>query len=451
MVKGKWIDKESAVTFKLVHRPQNDPLIHDDTAPSMVLAPTGSASKKNKDGKSVTTLDDLASQLGSEAESIRENEGEAADCGVYYDDSKYDYMQHLRDPGTLGDGVVFMEAKSERKQTKGKGKGQSLEDALRKMNLRDQSEDLVGKDLLPNQNLERQNYQNQQDIQDSIAGFQPDMDPGLREVLEALEDDAYVEDENDDMFQELAKGAKEVCSYDLDDDDFWEGEEGDGWESDTTEKPSATTKEESYEDEAEDKVPELVQTAPAPVSAEAIAEDQNPDWMADFNKFKEDQKQQSSSARPAQQKATPAGHTPNDGFSSIITGTSFLGAGKKKKRKGALTNHSTYSMTSSSLVRTEQQRLLDDRFAVTKAKWDAEMDDRATRTSMRTTVTTAPREDFNAMVDEFLEGYKPRGKSKKMGLPPGGKEGAKSRGVAELDEIRKDLGPALLRAKRQGA
>ena len=64
-----------------------------------------------------------------------------------------------------------------------------------------------------------------QNIPDSLRGFQPDMDPDLREVLEALEDDLSppTGDESDgadpeDLFAELVKGG-EVQQLDEDEDD----------------------------------------------------------------------------------------------------------------------------------------------------------------------------------------------------------------------------------------
>merc|ERR1712054_270071 len=80
-------------------------------------------------------LDDLASEFGSEAADIRANEGEAANHGIYYDDTEYDYMQHMRDlnAGSGGD-VVFVEATSTGNLNKGKQK-QSLADALKDMDL----------------------------------------------------------------------------------------------------------------------------------------------------------------------------------------------------------------------------------------------------------------------------------------------------------------------------
>ncbi|KAI0001750.1 hypothetical protein BJV77DRAFT_1063151 [Russula vinacea] len=49
-------------------------------------------------------------------------------------------------------------------------------------------------------------FESQAAVQSSISGLQPDMDPHLRQTLEALEDDAYVDDDlDDDFFGELVK------------------------------------------------------------------------------------------------------------------------------------------------------------------------------------------------------------------------------------------------------
>ena len=465
-------DSSHAVTFKLVHRPQNDPLIHDESAPAMVLAPTASTSKK---GKSVTTLDDLASQLGSDAEKIRANEGEAADYGVYYDDTEYDYMQHLRDPGSLGAGVVSMEAKSKNQQGKEQPKAKRLEEALREMDLRDKSEQLLDEDILPSKNLQRLTYQSQQNVPDAIAGLQPDMDPRLREALEALEDDAYVDNDDDEVFKDLANDARELNTHEFEEtgDVFWD--DGDGWESDATEKlpnPPSTKNDDinkaenvptqgtTEANEAEDEIPELGRVLNTASKSEPTTADQNPDWLSDFKKFKQDQKSASSGAfagaGPSRvQRRSPVMHTSRcyDGLSSIVT-ASTKRTGRRKKRKDALTNPSLYSMTSSVLSRTEHQRILDDRFETTRDRWESEIDDRATRmTGASSTVTTAPREDFDTIVDEFLtqcsHGRK-RGSAVRRRVQ-GKKKAVTSWGVAELDEIRYDLGPARVASAGSGS
>ena len=61
------------------------------------------------------------------------------------------------------------------------------------------------------------------------------MDPRLREVLVALEDDAYVDDD-DDIFGELAKDGEEIEEDEFD-QEAWDGED-EGWESDDTAKPT---------------------------------------------------------------------------------------------------------------------------------------------------------------------------------------------------------------------
>ncbi|KAI2641544.1 Low temperature viability protein [Hypomontagnella submonticulosa] len=424
MPKGKWIDKKTAQHFTLVHRPQNDPLIHDTEAPAMVLNPTAlpNASKAKK-------LDDLASELGSDAERIRANEGEAANYGVYFDDTEYDYMQHLRDldSGNGAGEVVFIEADNgPSNKNKGKGKQkQSLEDALRQLDVEDKErkrDELFGDDFLPSKNLQHVTYQAQQDIPDAIGGFQPDMDPRLREVLEALEDEAYVEDD-EDIFAELAKDGRELEDIEFEE----EFEEDDGWESDDTAKP---TKE--FKDSSE--VPDLV-AATDSQDGEAI---KNENWLEDFKKFKKDQ------GKPAA-KAFGAAPSQSDLQSSLMTTTT--NGGRRKKRKGALTSQSGYSMTSSSLVRTEQLGILDARFDKIEEQYnedDFPEDEDGTasmsQVSAVSSVTGSVRHDFDNILDDFLGGYSMHGKKQL-------KKGKWASGTAQLDEIRRELGPARVRGK----
>ena len=165
----------------------------------MVLNPTV-LPNSNK----VKRLDDLASELGSGVGNIRENEGEAANHGIYYDDTEYDYMQHMRDMGSGSGESYFVEAPTPKNKGKGKEQ-QSLEDALKESSLEDKAGPLLDEDILPSKNLRKVTYQAQQDVPDALAGFQPDMDPRLREVLEALEDEAYVDDD-DEIFRRARQG-----------------------------------------------------------------------------------------------------------------------------------------------------------------------------------------------------------------------------------------------------
>ncbi|EFY95107.2 Low temperature viability protein [Metarhizium robertsii] len=409
MPRGKWIDKKTAQHFTLVHRPQNDPLIHDETAPAMVLNPT-----QPKPGSSkVKHLDDLASEFGSDAAAIRANEGEAANYGVYFDDTEYDYMQHLRDLNSASSGeVVFIEA-----NTKSKGKQkESLEDALKKMDLEQKSGDLFEDEMLPSKNLSRVTYQAQQDVPDSIGGFQPDMDPRLREVLEALDDEAYVDDEDDDIFKNLTKDGQEINDGEFDEADFFDEDE-DGWESDDTAKPTKEYKEE---------IPELVAVPEHP--------DVGPsqDWMEDFKQFKKEQKSGKPRVAPSHSELQS-------------TWTTTTNGGRKKKRKGALTDASSYSMTSSSLVRTEQMSFLDARFdKIEESYLEDPEDDMASISQASTSSVVGPtRRDFDGILDDFLGSY----------TKPGKRTSKKSKaqtGLEQLEEIRRELGPPRIRGRNVG-
>ncbi|KAL8927931.1 MAG: hypothetical protein Q9208_002006 [Pyrenodesmia sp. 3 TL-2023] len=441
MPRKGWIDKNNATTFALVHRQQNDPKIHDASSSSMVfqeLAPSQS--------KKIKTRTDLESELFDNSRSItsqpsiRENEGEAAEYGVYYDDTEYDYMQHLRDLDgqDLRGESYLVEASVSRKDGKGKQKI-SLEDALREASISDKTlnKPLLDEDLLPSKNLKENTYQNQQDVPDALAGFQPDMDPRLREVLEALDDEAYIDDE-EDLFDELAKdsevGREEFQELGFVDDE--RGSDDQGWETDDTAKPAK-----EYKDTA---------LPPAPSTSEDVAmadgaDHGDGDWMKEFSKFKKAEKS----------KAVPPEARDPDLQSSIMTGTSVTG-GRRKKRKGAMTSSTGYSMTGSSLFRTEGQTLLDARFDKIEEDYAEDGMDEAdegasvvTGSSMLSKPSSAAssqapslRSDFDSIMDEFLGGYSMSGKKRV-------KKGGYQSGLEQLDEVRRELGPA--RVGRQKA
>ncbi|CZT52217.1 related to low-temperature viability protein LTV1 [Rhynchosporium secalis] len=409
MPRKKWIDKKTATHFTVLHRPQNDPLIHDASASSMILNPTAplNSSKTKK-------IDDLASELGSEVEGIRDNEGEAANHGIYYDDTEYDYMQHMRDLGSGSGDAYFVEAPTAQNKDKGKGKQQSLEEALKNVSLDERARMLLDDEILPSKNVRKVTYQAQQDIPDVLAGFQPDMDPRLREVLVALEDDAYVDDD-DDVFGELAKDGQEIDEDEFD-EGAWDDEDG-GWESDDTAKPTKEYRE-------------------APEPTLEMANDDREDhgdgnWLAEF--IKRDQEKTSMPRARA---------TPSDVQSSMMTTTT--NGGRRKKRKGALTNPSNYSMSSSSMFRTEGLTDLDARFERIEEQYNEDMDDMeslSVASSTASSVTGPVRGDFDGIMDDFLGNYSMSGKKFV-------KKGKYQSGMEQLDEVRKQLGPAIIRSQK---
>ncbi|KAL9103504.1 MAG: hypothetical protein Q9163_001460 [Psora crenata] len=466
----KKFDKATSTTFHLVHRPQNDPKIHDASSSSMVfqeLAPSQSHKIRNRRDLESELFDNSFSGHG--ASRIRDNEGEAAEHGIYYDDSEYDYMQHIRDlsAGSGNGENYFVEAKVRNGGKKEKGR-MSLEEALRNSSLQEHrsesgasssAENIFGNDMLPSKGLRHTSYQDQQDIPDALGGFQPDMDPRLKEVLEALEDDAYVDDE-EEFFVELAQGGKEVSLEEF--AEKMEGEE-DGWESDTTEKPSK-----EYRTDTDTLIPSLLSHGDTTMSGAPVtaSDDGDGDWMKEFKKFKADQNHTSD---PPKRIGPPA-----DVESSVLTGATSLSNGRRKKRKGAKTSSTGYSMTSSSLARTEGQTLLDARFDKIEEEYadddgDVDMDNDSASIfskgsvaskksdfsqasnlskaskgswvsaslSQAPALTSAGFEDF---MDEFLGGYSMSGKKRV-------KRGGYQNGMEQLDEVRKGLGPARVKGR----
>ncbi|PKY05446.1 Low temperature viability protein [Aspergillus campestris IBT 28561] len=488
----QWIDKKNATTYQLFHRSQNDPRIHDPEADDRVLyqtsGPAPESSASSDAAKRAQNLRDLSSQFGPDA--LRQNEGEAANYGVYYDDSKYDYMQHLRELGTGGGASHFVEAAS---NDKGKGKPKMrLEDALRNMSVAGGSTDddtqsqIYGSEMHSTASTysRKPTYQDQQNVPDAIAGFQPDMDPRLREALEALEDEAFVDDEDDDVFGQLTSRAEEMEPGEWEDtmfdqDDYYDDEDyDDGWESDATEKApvqasstnaASLTEDGAAHPTAPGELPS--HDAPAP---DMPTEDQG--WMREFAKFKKEAKQpKPEDAAAARRPGAAASVAPSELRSALDASTVFTAGGtpmRRKKRKGALTNPSAYSMTSSALARTEGHRLLDDRFDRVEALYaldeeDEELDDSMSMVSGATGMTgmtgmstassqapslidangreVAPRHDINNIMDDFLSGWddKTGAEVKRKGVKnKRGKHGNEAIGIRMLDEVRQGLGPA---------
>lgn len=505
MPRRKFIDKKTATTFQLVHRAQNDPLIHDENAPSMVFAEKSSklSRRPTEDDYAYSDEQYLASgtteykstktrQRGDLEEefglSFKPHEGEAAQHGIFFDDTEYDYMQHMRDLGSGEGSITWVEASVPGDSKTKKGK-QKLEDAIRSLDL-DESRSVGGEsmassnarsllpdEVLPSQYAKKQTYQDQQDVPDEIRGFQPDMDPRLREVLEALDNEEYVDDD-DDIFAELTKDGYEIEKEDwnrlgeqqLFDNDL--EEEDDGWESDDTIRaanlPSQAPAVQIPNNDMSEP-PEDVHAQPPEDPTEGA-------WLDEFKKFKSDSKASKETTIQALQP------TPSTFDASIM---SSFSKGHKKRRKGAKTSTTNYSMSSSALARTDQQTLLDDRFDKFLEKEDmldemAEEDavqnlpDSASMISgmtgmskvsrlskysnvsglsgishissySRATDSEAPqlvRQDFDGIMDDFLGSYSTTGKSARRI-----KRGGPQSGMEQLDEIRKSLGPARLKGR----
>lgn len=114
------------------------------------------------------------------------------------------------------------------------------------MDLEYKSEGLLDEEILLSKNLQRLMYQVQQDVFDFIVGFQLDMDLRLREVLEVLEDEVYVDEEGG---EDVLKGLVEGDVEELDElRDVWEEDEDEdeGWELDCMVKVGLVQKKQQW-------------------------------------------------------------------------------------------------------------------------------------------------------------------------------------------------------------
>jgi protein LTV1 len=260
----------------------------------------------------------------------RANLGEASLYDIYYDDTEYDYMQHLR-PINNGenqeDGVesILLPAPA---VTKFSRKGKAPADPSNFLKHPSESSQIPSEALPSSIEVER-DYESQMAVPSSIAGFQPDMNVHLRQTLEALENDAFLDDEvEDDFFVELLK----------------EGERDDGEDVDFGFEES-----DLENNEARLPVPTIRESS----SGSSQVDD---NWMVRFAQFKREEAQNVGSRSEADE---PGGSEDRDTVSGL---PKLLVRGGKRRRKGA-SDASGYSLSSSSMFRNKGLSTLDEQFA----------------------------------------------------------------------------------------
>lgn len=479
MPRRKFIEKKSATTFTLVHRAQDDPLIHDDGALDMVFAEKQSKTRRpteddyaysssesvfsdNPNFRSAKTKQrgDLEEEFGF---AFRKNEGEAAQHGVFFDDTAYDYMQHMRDLGSGEGPVTWVEASAPPQRPKRK---QKLEDALRTLDLENEgrfsdalsvgtqssaSRSLLPEEVLPSEFVRKRTYQDQQDVPDEIAGLQPDMDPEMREALRALDDEEYVDDEDgDDIFGQLVEDG-----YEVDRDEFERmGEQAtfdddDGWESDDTIKardqsppPQLVTANDisTVDPDSTPEPPEDPQEQPP-------ADPTSGAWLDEYKKFK-------SAAKPAQR---PAGTQP-----SLMTGP--------RDASTILSTASTRKSEHQQLLDARFERLMEKEYSADNNQFNDALSQASGLTGMSkasgiskategshisrisrvsgmsgysisSSASQSMRSDFDGIINEFLGSHSRVGRRGKRVARLGPQSG-----MEQLDEIRGGLGPARLKS-----
>lgn len=325
-----------------------------------------SRSQKHRDGATSYAGDDAATDAGGQLDAVALDlddaddaklaQGDAAAYGIFYDDADdYDYLQHLRPVG--GDGATkqgavgdafFVEAPDSKNQKGGGKRKGKAKDALAGFEL---SETALARheagrttaatpfempeDVLPSHPLDEVSYAELTTSRVEPGGLRPELDPSIREVLEALDDDAYAEGEEDD------------------EDAFWNGVLSGG--------QVGGVEEQEWEDDEEgaNEVPELV-VAQQGVEKLAIRND--------------DQDDEGSWAAVKQFKAANGGANvgsddedeedyASEGGDTIADLRSSLAKTKRPLRKASgSAMGSAFSMSSSSMFRNDGLRTLDDRF-----------------------------------------------------------------------------------------
>lgn len=397
-------DKKSAKTFNIVHRAHDDALYYDNDASEHVLVPA--PTKKSKTpiptlldqekydpNKKIYTTDELSKKLNpEEIKTIRANEGLAAQYGIFFDDSKYDYMRHLKPIGA-GDGV-FIEARGETEKPKTK----NIEDLF--------------KDQLPSEKKRAVAHDDLENIPTEFQGFNPELDPRLREVLEALDDEAYIEESNDKAEDEEAEERDDdffsslLKSGEVDDEDeFYYGSDADQYYDDDYDEWDL----DNYQDEYDQKYDsEVEQDMPynegeAPEELEVgTGSHVNTGWAKDVMKFKSKMKNTANEwdsdddFEDEDEDELPDLPTFDQASNKKVSKT------KLRKKKGAMTDTTSFSMTSSANYRTEGLTLLDDRYEQYAKKYAK--DDTEDETYEAFNIDNE-RTDLEGMLDDFLDNY----------------------------------------------
>lgn len=378
---SKRFDKNNSVKFQLVHRSQQDSRYHDEDASTSVLVPI--IDKKKQSKKLRTTAAEDLQELESQ---LKKDEGKAANFGITFDDTEYDYLQHLKPMGS-GQGVFI----SKKEEIDPKKKNSKLAA-------------LLGDSVMPGEER-AYNYQSQQDVPDEIAGFKPDLNPDLREALVALEDENYLDQEQDvddiDVFGELlgndGERKKEVTlrEYDQYDDEYYDNDyEEEDWDYDDYE-------EQDYENE----------------EVKESGEDFN--WEKDYAKYKntkgriadefDSDNDFEESDEEEEEEGDLVGDLPNISEKGLKSANTKSSKKKAKRKKGATTDTSSYSMSSSALCRTEQMTIIDDKFDVLREQYDtAEPED------YQPFDYATERDDFMDLVDDFLDNYQLEKRGKRI-------------------------------------
>ncbi|KAF0273256.1 hypothetical protein FOG51_01758 [Hanseniaspora uvarum] len=467
--------------FELVPRPMDDPLYYDDNAPKFILMPSATKTKARKQeenrhmmmsnlfGEPKSEVPELVStnpyvkKSSSTSENTQpinktnEKVGRAADYGILYDDDEYDYLQHLKPIGE-DPTAVFVAAP-----------GMENAPAKKEVTL----EELFG-DLMLKEGEEKPNFEfgratdayleRQVDILDSLKGFKPDMDPRLKEVLTALDDEAYVVNKDVEIDEDIRKKMEKeelnleelIEEADSNDEDFFnqllQGGKGDemddfavngeeeNWDLDEFDDQYYDDENFNADDIEEEAIikKEIINTDD-PFSIENIAKVNEISWGQDMRAMKKEQKEINFGFSKDQDLDSMNNYgeedfsEEEDNFGDLPTFNNAKKTGnnsrKQRRKKGAMSDVSGFSMSSSAIPRTEIMTVLDDKFDQVIGGYenyeDDQYDDDYEEFDMN-----KERGDLEGLLDDFLDTYE---------LAEGGRKLAKKSETADKIQLAADL------------
>uniref|UniRef100_A0A182YA34 Protein LTV1 homolog n=1 Tax=Anopheles stephensi TaxID=30069 RepID=A0A182YA34_ANOST len=209
MGKKKFIDKKTAVTFRLVNRSQHDPLYVDETAPQHVLVPV------RVPPKYANLVANSTRPVAEGKIDAAKRRKEQAKYGIFFDDD-YDYLQHLREPDR--NEVVWepVNAKASTKQQPVKPDTNDEEDVRIKLPSSVFASEFEEKDGIMKKAAE------------VTRGPRPDWDPDVVAALDEDFDFADPDNALEDNFMELAMQPGD--GDDDEDGDFGGDFDGEGME-----------------------------------------------------------------------------------------------------------------------------------------------------------------------------------------------------------------------------
>ncbi|CDH10582.1 related to Protein LTV1 [Zygosaccharomyces bailii ISA1307] len=392
---SKRFNKKNSQKYVIVHRPHDDPQYYDNEASAHVLVP---ASNPNAKAENPLTSAPESRQISAKNDHV----GEAVLYGIKFDDSTYDYTQHLKPIGLDPENSFFIPA------THAQPAKKSIEDLF----VEPQYKTVDETDNVPvfQRGVAKPEYlQRQQNVPEELTGFKPDMNPALREVLEALEDEAYVinkdreiakiasgreqytdgDDADDDIFAQLLQGGE------ADDEEEFEDKQ-DEWDIDNLE---------DYEDEHyQNEIQELDNIG-------NLEDLKNIDYQADVQRFKREQNrvQEVDEFSTGPQSVDP-GEEDEEEVDALAELPSFGQKGQKRKdrqKKGTKSDLTGFSMTSSAIARTETMTVLDDKYENIISGYEnyqeeqEELEDKQSKPFDM----SQERPDFEDMLDDFLDNY----------------------------------------------